>query len=128
VTVPIGRYAEMVAEATELSDEYGLAVPCFGHAGDGNMHFSVIADPDDPDEVERAHDCYEAITKRALELDGTVTGEHGIGVGKRDYLADEHGDEGVALMGRVKRAFDPAGILNPGKVLPGPDDESDSAN
>jgi D-lactate dehydrogenase (cytochrome) len=128
VTVPIGRYAEMVAEATELSDEYGLAVPCFGHAGDGNMHFSVIADPDDPDEVKRAHDCYEAITKRALELDGTITGEHGIGVGKRDYLADEHGDEGVALMGRVKRAFDPDGILNPGKVLPEADGGSDSGN
>ena len=128
ITVPIGRYAEMVAEAKELSEAYGLAVPCFGHAGDGNMHFSVIADPDDPDEVARAHDCYEAITKRALELDGTITGEHGIGVGKREYLADEHGDEGVALMGRVKEAFDPDGILNPGKVLPGAEERSDSGN
>jgi D-lactate dehydrogenase (cytochrome) len=118
ITVPIGRYAEMVAEAKALGAEYGLTVPCFGHAGDGNVHFSVIADPDDPDEVARAHELYEAITKRALEFDGTVTGEHGIGVGKRDHLADEHGDDGVDLMRRVKRAFDPDEILNPGKVLP----------
>jgi len=118
ITVPVGRYAEMVATAKELGEEHGLTVPCFGHAGDGNVHFSVIADPEDPDEVARAHELYEAITKRALELDGTVTGEHGIGVGKRDHLADEHGDDGVALMRRVKNAFDPQGILNPGKVLP----------
>jgi len=126
VTVPIGRYAEMVAAAKELGEEYGLTVPCFGHAGDGNMHFSVIADPDDPVEVERAHDLYEAITKRALALDGTLTGEHGVGVGKRDHLADEHGDGGVALMACVKRAFDPQGVLNPGKVLPDAADLSDS--
>ncbi|MFW5940083.1 MAG: FAD-binding oxidoreductase [Halolamina sp.] len=128
VTVPIGRYAEMVTEAKAIAAAYGLAVPCFGHAGDGNMHFSVIADPDDPDETARAHDCYEAITTRALELDGTLTGEHGIGVGKRDHLADEHGDDGVALMRRVKRAFDPDGILNPGKVLPECDERSGADN
>ncbi|AEN05906.1 FAD-binding oxidoreductase [Halolamina sp.] len=120
ITVPIGRYAEMVREAKALGEEYGLAVPCFGHAGDGNVHFSIIADPEDPDEVSRANDCYDAIIERALDLDGTVTGEHGIGAGKRGHLESEHGKAGVDLMRRVKRAFDPDGILNPGKVLPDP--------
>ena len=118
ITVPVGRYAEMVRAAKELGEEYGLAVPCFGHAGDGNVHFSIIADPDDPDEVERAHELYYAIIERALDLDGTITGEHGIGVGKRGHLESEHGSAAVALMGRVKAAFDPKGLLNPGKVLP----------
>jgi D-lactate dehydrogenase (cytochrome) len=118
ITVPIGRYAEMVRAAKELGEAYGLAIPCFGHAGDGNVHFSVIADPADPDEVERAHELYHDVIERALDLDGTVTGEHGIGVGKRDHLEGEHGAAGVDLMRRIKRAFDPDGILNPGKVLP----------
>ena len=125
ITVPVGRYAEMVLEAKALGEEHGLAIPCFGHAGDGNVHFSIIADPDDPDEVARAHDLYYAVIERALALDGTVTGEHGIGVGKRGHLESEHGTAGVDLMRRVKRAFDPDGILNPGKVLPDADEREE---
>lgn len=118
VTVPIGEYAAMVRAAKELGGEYGLTVPCFGHAGDGNVHFSILADPDDPDEVEASHECYRRLIDRALELDGTVTGEHGIGVGKRGHLVAEHGEAGVDAMRAVKRALDPDGILNPGKIFP----------
>jgi D-lactate dehydrogenase (cytochrome) len=118
VTVPIGQYAAMVRAAKELGDEYDLTVPCFGHAGDGNVHFSILADPDDPAEVEASHECYERLIDRALELDGTVTGEHGIGVGKRAHLVAEHGCAGVDAMRHIKRSFDPDGILNPGKIFP----------
>lgn len=118
VTVPLGRYAELVRKAKALGAEYGLAVPCFGHAGDGNVHFSIMADPDDEGEVEAAHELYKRLTASALEFDGTVTGEHGIGVGKRDHLVAEHGESGVAAMRAVKQALDPEGILNPGKIFP----------
>lgn len=118
VTVPIGQYAAMVRAAKELGAEYDLTVPCFGHAGDGNVHFSILADPDDPAEVRASHECYGRLIDRALELDGTVTGEHGVGVGKRAHLVAEHGAAGVDAMRAVKDALDPANVLNPGKIFP----------
>lgn len=121
VTVPMGEYAAMVRAAKELGEEYGLTIPCFGHAGDGNVHFSILADPDDPEEVHASHECYERLIDRALDLDGTVTGEHGVGVGKRGHLVAEHGEAGVDAMRAVKAALDPDGVLNPGKILPDED-------
>ncbi|SEP90619.1 FAD-binding oxidoreductase [Natrinema salaciae] len=118
VTVPISAYPEVVREAKRLGDEHDLLVPCFGHAGDGNLHYSVLADPDDPDQLERAEGLYREIVELALELGGTVTGEHGIGQGKRTFLEPEHGAGAVETMRTIKRALDPTDTLNPGKIFP----------
>ncbi|MCH7661885.1 MAG: FAD-binding oxidoreductase [Euryarchaeota archaeon] len=118
VTVPISDYPEIIAYTKELADEHGLLVPCFGHAGDGNVHYTVLVDFDDPAHVELGEEVYGKIVHRAIELGGTATGEHGIGQGKREYLIEEHGEASVKAMGAIKRALDPAGTLNPGKIFP----------
>ncbi|SIR87702.1 FAD-binding oxidoreductase [Natronorubrum thiooxidans] len=118
VTVPISSYPEIVHEAKRLGEESDLLVPCFGHAGDGNLHYSVLVDPDDTAMVERGEELYAAVVKQALELGGTATGEHGVGQGKREYLEAEHGAGAVETMRRIKRALDPTGTLNPGKIFP----------
>ncbi|SEH37281.1 D-lactate dehydrogenase (cytochrome) [Halopenitus malekzadehii] len=127
VTVPIGRYPEMIAAVQSVAEEYDRFIPCFGHAGDGNLHYGVFADPDDPEEVEQARAAHAAIVDRAIELGGTATGEHGIGRGKRKFLEREHGTAGVDAMRAVKETFDPNGILNPGKVLPDPTDQASTS-
>jgi D-lactate dehydrogenase (cytochrome) len=121
VTVPIDAYPEILAEAKELATEQDILLPCFGHAGDGNLHYSALVDEDDPDELERAAELHAAVVERAIELGGTATGEHGIGTGKRKFLELEHGEAGVATMRRIKDALDPNGTLNPGKVFPDAD-------
>ncbi|WP_247728908.1 FAD-binding oxidoreductase [Halovivax limisalsi] len=118
VTVPISAYPEIVHEAKRLADEADLLVPCFGHAGDGNLHYSVLVDRSDPEMVERGEELYAAIVERAIDLGGTATGEHGIGRGKREYLDLEHGSGAVEAMRSIKRALDPTGTLNPGKIFP----------
>ncbi|AGB16401.1 FAD/FMN-dependent dehydrogenase [Halovivax ruber XH-70] len=118
VTVPISAYPEIVRETKRLADEADLLVPCFGHAGDGNLHYSVLVDRSDPPMVERGEELYAAVVERAIELGGTATGEHGIGQGKREYLEPEHGDGAVDAMRSIKRALDPTGTLNPGKIFP----------
>ncbi|ELY46216.1 FAD-binding oxidoreductase [Natronorubrum tibetense] len=118
VTVPISAYPEIVHEAKRLEEEYGLLVPCFGHAGDGNLHYSVLVDPDDPEQLERGEQLYKEIVEQAIAIGGTSTGEHGIGQGKQEYLEPEHGAGAVDAMRRIKRALDPTGTLNPGKIFP----------
>ena len=118
VTVPIGDYPEMVHYVKGLADERDLLVPCFGHAGDGNLHYSVLVDEEDPEAVEAAAEVYEATVEKAIDLGGTATGEHGIGLGKREFLEAEHGSEAVEAMRAVKRALDPRDTLNPGKLFP----------
>lgn len=120
ITVPIDSYPEIIRYAKECGEETGLSVPCFGHAGDGNVHYSVLVDRDDPDELARGEECYRKIVERAIELGGTATGEHGIGMGKREYMILEHGEETVGMMRAMKRAFDPTETLNPGKIFPEP--------
>jgi D-lactate dehydrogenase (cytochrome) len=117
VTVPIGSYREMIRFIGEVSDEYGIPIPAFGHAGDGNAHYAILVNRDDPDEVERAHEAAETIVRGAIDRGGTCTGEHGIGVGKRGYLTRECEPEVLSTMRDLKNAFDPNGILNPGKIF-----------
>jgi D-lactate dehydrogenase (cytochrome) len=125
VAVPVSRYRDLIERIHALSRERDLPIPCFGHAGDGNIHFDIFADPDDETEWARGVDTYETIVREAIRMGGTATGEHGIGRGKRKFMADEHGESGVRAMRTIKDALDPAGILNPGKVLPDPDAADD---
>ncbi|AGN00181.1 FAD/FMN-dependent dehydrogenase [Salinarchaeum sp. Harcht-Bsk1] len=118
VTVPISEYGPLIEFAKERAAEENLLVPCFGHAGDGNVHYSVLADPDDPDEVERGEALYAEIVQRAIEVGGTATGEHGVALGKREYLVGEHGEATVEAMRAIKRALDPTDTMNPGKIFP----------
>ena len=118
VTVPISEYGTLIAYAKSLAGEYDLSIPCFGHAGDGNVHYAILVDPDDPDEAARAKEAHSRIIERAIEVGGTATGEHGIGQGKRGYLVAEHGEEAVEAMRAVKRVLDPTDTLNPGKLFP----------
>ncbi|WP_423750726.1 FAD-binding oxidoreductase [Salinirarus marinus] len=118
VTVPISKYPEIIRYARDLAAEYDLTIPCFGHAGDGNFHYVVLVDPDDPDHVAAGEEVYARIVDRALELGGTATGEHGIGLGKREFLVAEHGEATVEVMRAIKRALDPRDTLNPGKMFP----------
>ncbi|MFC5969796.1 FAD-binding oxidoreductase [Halomarina salina] len=117
ITVPISEYPDIIRYAKELEAEYGLPVPCFGHAGDGNLHYSVLV-PDDPEVREQGEELYREVVERAIEVGGTCTGEHGIGLGKREYLELEHGAASVDAMRRIKRALDPNDTLNPGKMFP----------
>lgn len=118
VTVPISEYGPLIEQIKSLGEQYDLLTPCFGHAGDGNIHYTVLVDPDDEEQVAAGEELYSTVVKRAIELGGTATGEHGIGLGKREYLLEEHGEATVDAMRSIKRALDPAGILNPGKIFP----------
>jgi D-lactate dehydrogenase (cytochrome) len=117
VCVPISRLAECVVETQADIKRSGLIAPIVGHVGDGNFHTQPLVDPNDPAEVERAKAFISRLTERALAMDGTCTGEHGVGQGKAKYLKAEHG-AGLAAMAAVKSALDPRGIFNPGKILP----------
>lgn len=118
VTVPISEYGPTIEYIKSLEDDHDILMPCFGHAGDGNIHYTVLVDPTDSDELDRGQQAYSDIVDYALSVGGTATGEHGIGLGKREYLEREHGETAVGLMRRLKEAFDPNGILNPGKIFP----------
>jgi D-lactate dehydrogenase (cytochrome) len=117
VCVPISRLAECVAETKRDIDALGLVAPIVGHVGDGNFHVQPMVDTDDPAEVARIEGFLERLVERALAMDGTCTGEHGIGQKKMKYLQAEHGPEALAAMRALKRALDPANIMNPGKIL-----------
>jgi D-lactate dehydrogenase (cytochrome) len=116
VCVPISRLAECVTESQRDIAESRLIAPIAGHVGDGNFHLSLLIDMDDRDEVSRADKFMERLVKRALAMDGTCTGEHGVGQGKLKYLAAEHGDAALDVMRAIKSALDPQGIMNPGKI------------
>ena len=117
VCVPISRLAECVTETKRDIEESAIVAPIVGHAGDGNFHASVLVMMDDPDEVDRARAFIDRIAERALAMEGTCTGEHGIGQGKKHFLAAEHGSGAIEAMRAIKQALDPNGIMNPGKIV-----------
>jgi D-lactate dehydrogenase (cytochrome) len=117
VCVPISRLAECVTETQRDIAESNLIAPIVGHVGDGNFHLTLLIDRDDPEEVRTAEDFSERLVQRALAMDGTCTGEHGVGQGKMKYLLAEHGAPALAAMQAIKRSLDPSNIMNPGKIV-----------
>ncbi len=116
-TVPRSYMSKTFAEIEMLAKKYDLTVGTFGHAGDGNLHPTVLCDERDADQMKRAHAFFDDLYTKVLEWGGTVSGEHGIGMAKKDYLLRQVGPGGIAVMKRIKHAFDPDGILNPGKIF-----------
>lgn len=117
VCVPISRLAECVKETQADLAANNLYGPIVGHVGDGNFHVVLYCDRSDAGEFKRVKGFYERLIKRAIAMEGTSTGEHGVGVGKMAFLELEHGSEGLAMMRRIKQALDPKNILNPGKIV-----------
>ena len=117
VCVPISRLAECVVETQRDIAESRLLAPIVGHVGDGNFHLTLLVDMDDADEVARAQALSQRLVERALAMDGTCTGEHGVGQGKMKYMLAEHGEPALAAMRSIKRTLDPFDILNPGKIV-----------
>lgn len=117
VCVPRSRLGEMLAGTAAIAERYDLTIGVCSHAGDGNTHPVVCFDHTDADESRRARESFDAIMALGLELGGTITGEHGVGVLKKEWLARELGETGVELQRGIKAAFDPLGLLNPGKLF-----------
>jgi D-lactate dehydrogenase (cytochrome) len=117
VCVPISRLAQCVKETQADLAANNLYGPIVGHVGDGNFHVVLYCDRSDPDELRRVKGFYDRLIRRAIAMEGTSTGEHGIGAGKMGFLEVEHGPQGVAMMRQIKQALDPKNILNPGKIV-----------
>jgi glycolate oxidase len=117
VGVPLGRIPELLSRIEGIARDTGLTIATFGHAGDGNMHPTIVFERDSVEERARALDAAGAVFEAAIDLGGTITGEHGVGVLKLPWLEDEIGTRARAFGAGIKRVFDPQGILNPGKAL-----------
>lgn len=118
IVVPRSRLADMFAFLSDLSERRNVRIVNFGHAGDGNIHVNIMVSPDDEAEIARAHEAEPLLFDGVVALGGSISGEHGIGFSKMRFIPLELSPEVVALMKRVKAAFDPLGILNPGKIFP----------
>ncbi len=116
VVVPKARIPELFELVEEIRTKFRLRIPCFGHVGDGNIHVNMMVSPDDADEIRRAHEAEGELFRGVVALEGAISGEHGIGFSKAPYLPLELSDVELAVMRRLKAAFDPHGILNPGKM------------
>jgi D-lactate dehydrogenase (cytochrome) len=116
VCVPMSRLAECIGETKRDLEEAGVIAPILGHVGDGNFHVIFVIDPNKPEELHEAERLNRRLVERALSMDGTCTGEHGIGLGKQDWLVEELG-EAVEMMRTIKRALDPKDLFNPGKIF-----------
>lgn len=118
VCVPISRLAECIHATNQDIAQVSIPIALFGHVGDGNFHLVVLVDTQNPKDVAEAQWINERVVERAIAMEGTCTGEHGVGMGKRKFLEREHGAPAVALMRQLKACLDPANILNPGKIIP----------
>lgn len=118
VAVPVSRVAELIDKLATLSKEFNIPIVNFGHAGNGNIHVNLLYDTQDQAQSERAKPCLDAVFELVLKLNGTISGEHGIGIAKRDYVDKEIDPTTLNLMRSIKRQFDPNGLLNPDKVFP----------
>lgn len=116
-TVPVKQLVPMFREVEKIAERYDLLIPVCAHAGDGNLHPQILTDIRNKEEMERVEKAIDEISKMALKLGGTLTGEHGIGLAKREILGMELGDVGIEVTKAIKRALDPANILNPDKVI-----------
>jgi len=117
-TVPRSRITDMLIACEAIGKKYNLTLGTFGHAGDGNLHPTILCDKNNQDEMGRMHKAVDEIFKVALSFGGTLSGEHGIGVAKMKYLGDELGQSGLNLMRSIKESLDPEYVLNPGKMVP----------
>ena len=117
VAVPLSRLADIISISKAEFDELGLFASALGHIGDGNFHESVLYNRQDPEERKKVEQAVERMVDRALEMEGTCTGEHGVGLGKKGSLVKELGEETVGIMRRIKASLDPSGLCNPGKVF-----------
>ncbi|MES9961506.1 MAG: FAD-linked oxidase C-terminal domain-containing protein [Sedimenticola sp.] len=118
VVVPVSRIPELIDGLENISRESGITIVNFGHAGNGNIHVNLLANPDDPEEMKRAHQALDATFSLVLDLGGTISGEHGVGIEKRDFVTREIDPVTLRIMQDIRRQFDPNGILNPGKTIP----------
>jgi len=118
VTVPVTRIVDLFTGVADIAERFALPHACYGHAGDGNVHVNLLYDPQNEDETNRARQARPEIFRLALDLGGTISGEHGIGISKREFMSWEQGPTLLDLQRRLKRVFDPLNILNPGKVFP----------
>lgn len=116
-TVPRSKITEMLLFLEQVAEKYNLNIGTFGHAGDGNLHPTILTDARDKEEMERVHKAVDEIFAKAVELGGTLSGEHGVGIAKAKYLELEFGETGLEVLRQIKNALDPEGILNPGKIV-----------
>lgn len=118
IAVPVSRMAELIAGLHQISERHGITNVNFGHAGNGNIHVNLLIDPDNEQQMKQAEPCLLEVFKLALSLDGTLSGEHGVGLEKQPFMTLEFNSVQLEMMRKIKQQFDPNGILNPGKLLP----------
>ena len=116
-TVPRSELARMVEHIQQIAEKYQLKIGTFGHMGDGNLHPTFLTNERNAEEMHRVELAMKEIFERALALGGTITGEHGVGLAKKPFLKDALGELNLEVMKRIKKSFDPKGILNPGKIF-----------